>query len=471
MSAAQAQRQPAANDAPGAVSRNPATGAIIARYPFQSGAEVERTIARTHAAFLEWRAVPIAERAARFRTLAKVLEDEADSFAALITAEMGKTLSAAKAEVVKCAKTTAYYAEHGPRMLADERAPVDEAEAYISYLPIGTILGIMPWNFPIWQAVRAAVPIMLGGNAFLLKHAPNVMGCAYKLEEAFLKAGIPSGAFANLNVDTGPIEAIIADPRIAGVTLTGSVRAGSAVAALAGKALKKTVLELGGADPFIVLADADLDKAVEAGIASRFANAGQVCLAAKRFILEAPIAEAFTQKFIAAASELKVGDPTDAGTFYGPQAREDLRDELDGQVQASIREGATLLLGGHKVEGRGFFYAPTVLGNVKSGITSFDKETFGPVASMIVARDVDDAIAIANDSEFGLSSAIWTKDLDKARAIARRLETGGAFINGFTASDTRVPVGGVKKSGYGRELSHFGIREFVNAQTVWIKPD
>lgn len=474
MSAAQAQREVPVSrpgdDRPGAVSRNPATGAIIARYPFQDAGEIEATLAETHRGFLEWRDRPIAERAAVIRRLAAILEAEADAFADLVTSEMGKTLAEAKAETLKCAKTVAWFAEHGPAMLADEKAPVDDAEAYISYLPVGTILGIMPWNFPLWQAIRAGVPIMLGGNGFLLKHAPNVMGCAYKLRDAFERAGAPRGLFGVLNVDNDPIEGVIFDRRIAGVTLTGSVRAGSAVAALAGKALKKSVLELGGSDPFIVLADADLDRAVAAGIKSRMANAGQVCLAAKRFILEAPIAEAFTQKFVAAAKEARVGNPSDEATTFGPLAREDLRDTLDEQVRRSVEQGATLLAGGRKVAGDGWFYEPTVLGEVKRGITSFDEETFGPVASLIVARDEEDAIAIANDSEYGLSGNLWTADLDKARRIARRLETGGVFVNGFTASDPRVPVGGVKNSGYGRELSHFGIREFVNAQTVWIKP-
>ena len=470
MAAAQAQHMVSPSmQAPGATSRNPATGEVIAHYPFQSEAEIEETLATTHAAFLTWRAMPVDQRAAVIGRLSSVLEGEADAFAALITREMGKTLKEAKAEVLKCAKTAAYFAEHGARMLADERAPVEEREAYVSYLPIGTVLAVMPWNFPLWQAIRAGVPITLGGNAFLLKHAPNVMGCAFKLREAFEKAGAPKGLFGVLNVDNDPIEGVINDPRIAGVTLTGSVRAGSAVAGQAGKALKKSVLELGGSDPFIVLADADLDAAVEAGISSRFANAGQVCLAAKRFILEAPIAEAYTRKFVEAARKIKVGDPTDSATTFGPIAREDLRDQLHDQVKRSVEDGATIALGGKPGEGNGYFYETTVLTNVKHGVTSFDEETFGPVASMIIARDAEHAVEIANDSEFGLSSALWTRDIGKARSLARRLETGGVFINGFTASDPRVPVGGVKKSGFGRELSHFGIREFINAQTVWIE--
>jgi succinate-semialdehyde dehydrogenase len=468
--ASQAQQTFESHDVvPGATSRNPATGEIIAHYPFQTPAEVEQTLAQSHAAFLTWRALSVADRAAVQRRLGDYLERHVDRLAAIITDEMGKTRREAVAEIRKCARTANWYADHGPAMLADEPVAVDGAEAYVSYRPTGTILAIMPWNFPIWQAVRAAVPITLGGNGFLLKHAPNVMGSAYAIRDAFISAGAPDGLFGILNVDNAPIESVIDDPRIAGVTLTGSVRAGSAVAAMAGKALKKSVLELGGSDPFIVLADADLDKAVTAAITSRFANAGQVCLAAKRFILEAPIAEAFTQKFVEAARALKVGDPKDPATSFGPQARGDLRDELHAQVTRSISQGARLLLGGKPVPGRGYFYEPTVLADVKRGITSFDEEMFGPVASMIVAKDADDAVEIANDSDFGLSSAIWTRDVDKARDIARRIESGGAFVNGFTSSDPRVPVGGVKKSGYGRELSHFGIREFMNAQTVWIK--
>ncbi len=470
MSVVQPQREPIDRDnRPGAVSRNPATGEVIARYPFQRADEVEATLAQTHRAFLEWRTRPMAERAAVMKRLSEILEAEADAFADLMTSEMGKTLREAKAETLKCAKTTAWFAEHGPAMLADEKAPVEEAEAYISYLPVGIILGIMPWNFPLWQAIRAGAPIMLGGNGFLLKHAPNVMGCAYKLQRAFETAGAPRGAFGILNVDNDSVEGVIRDRRIAGVTLTGSVRAGSAVAAQAGKALKKSVLELGGSDPFIVLADADLDKAVEAAVTSRLANAGQVCLAAKRFILEAPIADAFTAKFVEAVAKAKTGHPRDGATTFGPLARHDLRDSLHEQVETSVAQGAKLLTGGKKIEGAGYYYEPTVLGDVKHGIASFDEETFGPVASLIVAKDAEDAVSIANDSAFGLSGNLWTRDLAKAREMARQLETGGVFINGFTASDPRVPVGGVKNSGYGRELSHFGIREFVNAQTVWIK--
>jgi succinate-semialdehyde dehydrogenase len=325
----------------------------------------------------------------------------------------------------------------------------------------------MPWNLPIWQVIRAAGPIMFSGNGFILKHAPNVMGSAYALQAAYEHAGFPKGLFANLNADNDTTAGVIEDPRVAAVTLTGSTRAGSAVAGTAGRALKKSLLELGGSDAFIVLADADIDAAVEAGIKARFSNTGQVCLAAKRFLLEEPIAEEFLSKFVAAARALTIGDPLDESTFMGPMARTDLRDELHGQVQRTIDAGATLLLGGHKIDGPGNFYAPTILTGVTPGMAAFDEETFGPVAAVTVVDDVEEAITLTNTSDYGLSGNVWTNDVAKAQRIARRLETGGVFINGFSASNPRVPVGGVKNSGYGRELSHFGIREFTNAQTVW----
>jgi succinate-semialdehyde dehydrogenase len=342
-------------------------------------------------------------------------------------------------------------------------------QVHVSYLPVGTILGVMPWNFPLWQVIRASGPIMLSGNGFLLKHAPNVMGSAYALQQAYEAAGFPKGLFANLNTDNETVARTIEDSRIAAVTLTGSMRAGSAVAATAGKALKRSLLELGGADAFIVLADANIDLAVKAAIEARFQNAGQVCLAAKRFILEKPIAEEFTQKFVAAARLVKAGDPFDPASTIGPMARHDLRDELHQQVEPTIEAGATLVLGGRKVEGAGNFYEPTVLTNVRPGMAAFDEETFGPVAAITVAESAEDAIALANTSDYGLGGSLWTSDIARAQRIARRLETGGVFINGFSASNARIPVGGVKKSGYGRELSHFGLREFTNAQAVWAK--
>jgi succinate-semialdehyde dehydrogenase len=453
-----------------ATSRNPATGELIATYPFQTQSEVEQLLDANGAAFRLWRATPMAERVLAYRRLAATLRERSESFAALITAEMGKTLGAARGEVEKCAATIEWIADNGPAILADEPVKVEgEDEVHVSFLPIGTVLAVMPWNFPLWQVIRASGPIMLSGNGFMLKHAPNVMGSAYALQEAYESAGFPKGLFTNLIADNETVARTIEDPRIAAVTLTGSMRAGSAVAATAGKALKKSLLELGGSDAFIVLADANIDLAVKAAVEARFQNAGQVCLAAKRFILEAPIAEQFTRKFVAAVEQLKVGDPLDSANNVGPMARADLRDELDGQVQRTLAAGATLLLGGHKIDGPGNFYAPTVLGDVAPGMAAFDEETFGPVAAITVAANAEEAIVLANTSDYGLGGSLWTQDIARAQRIARRLEAGGVFINGFPATNARIPVGGVKKSGYGRELSHFGLREFTNAQAVWAK--
>ncbi len=454
-----------------AISRNPATGALIETYPFQTADEIERMLVANDAAVEQWRAMPVADRAARYQRLAATLRDQSEALALLATAEMGKTIGESRAEIEKCAATVAWMGEHGPAVLADEPVDTDTQDrAYVSFLPIGTVLAVMPWNFAFWQVIRAAAPIMLSGNGFVLKHSPNVMGCAYALRDAYEASGFPEHLFAILNAGNDAVTTVIEDPRIAAVTVTGSMRAGSAVAATAGKALKKSLLELGGADAYIVLADADIDQAVAVGVEARFQNAGQVCLAAKRFILERPVAEEFTRKYVAAIGKVKAGDPLDPATTIGPIAREDLRDGIQDQVERSIAAGATLLVGGDKVDGPGFFYQPTVLGNVRPGMAAFDEEVFGPVAALVVAEDADDAIRLANASDYGLSSNIWTKDLERARALARRIEAGGVFVNGFTASNPRIPVGGVKKSGYGRELSHFGLREFTNAQTVWEKP-
>jgi len=454
----------------GAISRNPATGELIREYPFQSADEIETLLANNAAAAKQWRAVPMEERVACYRRLAATLRSRSETLALLATSEMGKTLASSRAEVEKCATALEWFAAHGPAILADEPVEAENGDRiYVSFLPIGSVLAVMPWNIPFWQVLRGAGPIMLSGNGFILKHSTNVMGCAYALQAAYEASGFPKHLFENLNADNDAVAKAIEDPRVSAVTLTGSTRAGSAVASTAARVVKKSLLELGGADPFIVLADANLDKAVEIGIEARFQNAGQVCIAAKRFILERPIAEEFTQKFVQAAAKVKAGDPLDAATTIGPIARDDLRDGIHEQVERSIASGAKLLLGGKKIDGPGYFYEPTVLGGVTPGMAAFDEEIFGPVAAISVADDVEHAIQLANHSEYGLSGNLWTTDLERATQIARRMETGGVFINGFSASNPKLPVGGVKQSGYGRELSHFGLREFVNAQGVWVK--
>ena len=370
--------------------------------------------------------------------------------------EMGKILAEAEAEVEKCAWEADWYAEHGPQILADAPAPTGTVEAYISYLPLGPILGIMPWNFPLWQVTRMGIPTLLAGNVLLVKHSPNTQRSSLELERMMLEAGFPEGVFQNLILKTEDIVNVINDERVQGASVTGSVRAGSAVASEAGKVIKKTVMELGGSDAFIVLEDADIPKAVAAGITGRFKNAGQICLAAKRFILVGKIADEFEEQFVKAAQAIRVGDPMDPANQMGPMARADLRDSLHKQVEGSIAAGARVLCGGKPKEGKGAFYMPTVLSGVTQGMPAFDDETFGPVAAITRVPDVDAAVDAANASQFGLSGNVWTRDVALARKMARDLYTGGVFINGVTASDPRVPVGGVKNSGYGRELSHFG---------------
>ena len=451
-----------------AISMNPANGEILQRYPFDSDAQLDRTLADNFAAFKQWRYVDLSQRAAVMSRMTDVLRQMSEPLARMITAEMGKPITQARAEVEKCAGLCQWYAEHGPALLAPEATQVPDRKARIEYRPLGPVLAVMPWNFPLWQVLRGAVPVLLAGNGYLLKPAPNVMGSAMLLHEAFAEAGVPQGLFGVLNVEPAGVSRAIADRRVAAVTVTGSVAAGSAIAAQAGAALKKCVLELGGCDPFIVLADADLDEAVNAALLGRFQNTGQVCAAAKRLIVESSILPAFIERFLAATRALKVGDPQLADTCIGPMARHDLRDELHGQVQNSIAQGAQLLLGGHPLAGPGNYYAPTVLGNVQPGMTAFDEELFGPVASIIEARDAHHALELANDSEFGLSATLWSHDAATIEYFTERLETGAVFINGYSASDARVGFGGIKKSGFGRELSHFGLREFCNAQTIWL---
>ncbi|QLT99691.1 succinate-semialdehyde dehydrogenase [Enterobacter hormaechei] len=446
-------------------SVNPATGETLAAYPWATSGDVERAIAQADTGFRQWRRDSVAHRAQKLRDLGAALRSRAEEMAQTISREMGKPIGQARAEVTKSASLCDWYAEYGPAMLRPESTQVDNA--VIEYRPLGPILAVMPWNFPLWQVLRGAVPILLAGNSYLLKHAPNVLGSAELIGKVFADAGFPEGFFGWVNATNDGVSQAINDRRIAAVTVTGSVRAGEAIGAQAGAALKKCVLELGGSDPFIVLNDADLDLAVNAAVAGRYQNTGQVCAAAKRFIVEAGVADTFTQRFVDAVKALKMGAPDEEDNYIGPMARFDLRDELHQQVQATLAEGATLLLGGEKLAGTGNFYAPTVLGDVTPQMTAFRQELFGPVAAITVANDASHALQLANDSDFGLSATVFTANDALAETFSRELECGGVFINGYSASDARVAFGGVKKSGFGRELSHFGLHEFCNVQTVW----
>jgi len=449
------------------ISRNPATGETIATYPLHSAEELEQQLAKSAGAAAVWRNSSIEQRVKVLRQLGEQLRQRQNELAQMAANEMGKPVAQARAEVLKCATLCDWYAEYGPAMIADKPAPVEGQEAWQSFRPLGVILAVMPWNFPYWQVLRGAVSMILAGNTYLLKHAPSVMGSAYLMSELFDATELPEGAFTVINVDNNGVSAAINDPRVAAVAVTGSVRAGAAIAAQAGAVLKKTVLELGGADPFIVMADADLDAAVASAVTGRYQNTGQVCMAAKRFIIEESIAPEFEARFSKAVAALKIGDPLDEETFIGPMARFDLRDELDAQVQRTLKEGARLVLGGHKIAGEGNYYAPTILADVTPEMTAFREEIFGPVAAITTARDAEHALELANNSDFGLSATVWSSNEAVATMLTERLETGAVFINGNGASDPRVAIGGVKKSGYGRELSSFGVHEFCNIQTVW----
>jgi len=448
-------------------SINPATGELIADWPWLEDTAVEAALARAQAAARPWARAGTAERGARLAAAARLLRERKSALAREITLEMGKPLAEAEAEVEKSAGNCDYVAQHGAAWLADEPVTGGPGSAsHLSFLPLGAVLSILPWNFPVWQIFRCAASALMAGNVILMKHSPNVQGCARAIAQLLADAGFPAGVFQNLNVPVETVGRIIADRRIAAVALTGSPAAGGKVASQAGAACKKSVLELGGSDAFIVLADADIDAAVQAGIRARFANCGQVCLAAKRFLVEASVAGRFGEAFAAAAKALRVGDPLDRATQIGPLARADLREGLERQVRAAVAGGARIVTGGTDRAGRGWFYEPTVLDRLDNASVAATEETFGPVAAVMTVRDADEAVSIANDSLYGLSAMLWTRDLDRARALARQLEVGGVFINMATASDSRVPVGGVKLSGYGRELGRDGIRELTNIQTV-----
>jgi acyl-CoA reductase-like NAD-dependent aldehyde dehydrogenase len=451
-------------------SLNPATEEVLATFDPYTPDELEEAVAEAQAAFLDWRERTIAEREPFMRKLAALLRERADRYGRLITLEMGKPITEAKAEIEKCAWACDYFAENAKRYLADEQVPSTARQSVVAFEPLGVVLAVMPWNFPFWQVVRFAAPALMAGNAAVLKHASNVPQCALTIEEAVRDAGFPEGLLRAVLVSGGAIEPLIADDRIRAVTLTGSSDTGSRIAELAGRALKKTVLELGGSDPFIVLADADLDAAAKIGARARNQNAGQSCIAAKRFIAERAVADDFERRFAKAVEDLVVGDPLDARTQVGPLARRDLLETLERQVDASVRMGARVLTGGERLSGKGFFYRPTVLADVTPNMPVFREETFGPVAAVLRVRDADEAVRVANDSAYGLGASIWTRDAARGDRLARRIETGSVFVNGMVASDPRLPFGGIKRSGYGRELSAFGIREFTNVQTIWIGP-
>src|SRR5690606_21107146 len=445
-------------------SVNPYTLDALYEYQSISDSELKLKLETAASTFKAWRKASFDSRSALMRAAARVLKDDKESLARTITLEMGKSLKESIAEVEKCAWACEYYAEHAAAFLADEPIETDAVNSYVRYAPLGTILAIMPWNFPFWQVFRFAAPALMAGNVCVLKHASNVLGCALLIEKVFIKAGFPVGAFQTLIVDKEQVSSLIAHPTIKAVTLTGSEGAGASVASQAGKNIKKTVLELGGSNAFIVLPDADMKAAVETGVRARMQNAGQSCIAAKRFILHRDIAEEYIHRFSEHAAKLKVGSPLDSETDMGPLARTDLADQLEEQVNQSVEAGARIVFGGTR---RDNFYFPTLLREVQPGMPAFDEELFGPVAAVTIANDDEEALQLANASTFGLGISVFTQSRERAQAFIEGSEDGAVFINGLVKSDPRLPFGGTKRSGYGRELSSHGIREFVNVKTVW----
>jgi succinate-semialdehyde dehydrogenase/glutarate-semialdehyde dehydrogenase len=447
---------------------NPTNGETLRTFEPLDDAGIDAALQRATAAFRVNRGRSFRERALRMCKAAELLDSRADALGRVITTEMGKPLKAAVAEVQKCALVCRYYAEHAERFLADEPVPTDAKRSFIRYEPLGPVLAVMPWNFPFWQVFRFAAPALMAGNVGLLKHSSNVPQSALAIEQVLHDAGFASGEFQTLLIAADQVTRLLGDERVKAATLTGSEPAGASVASTAAKHIKKTVLELGGSDPFIVMPSADLAKAVEIGVKARIVNNGQSCIAAKRFIVHEAIAAEYETKFADAMAALKVGDPFDPSTDVGPLAMPQLVDDLEAQVQRSVAAGARLLTGGHRLGEQGYFYAPTVLADIPRDAPAACEETFGPVASLFRVRDVDEAIATANDTSFGLAASVWTNDQDEMQRFIEGIETGQVFVNAMVASDPRVPFGGVKHSGFGRELGVFGIREFVNIKTIWI---
>ncbi len=449
-------------------SINPATGEMISEYREHSAPEVEKILNDVHSTWKTWKDSSFDMRSELMKNAAHILRERKENLSLLMTMEMGKLLRESMAEIEKCALVCDFYANHAAEMLADELIASDASRSFVTFQPLGVILAVMPWNFPFWQVFRFAAPAMMAGNAVALKHASNVPGCAMAIEEIFYDAGFPQDLFRSLLIPSSQVEAVISNPKIIAATLTGSEAAGSQVASTAGKHLKKMVLELGGADPFIVLEDADLESAVKTAVTARMINQGQSCIAAKRFIVMSAISRQFESALKSAFEALRIGDPLDPGTHVGPLSRPDLVDEIEQQVNASIAAGARLVTGGRRPDRIGCYYEPTILADVIKGMPVYSQETFGPVVSLITVQDEAEAILVANDSDFGLGGCVWTRDLQRGEEIARKVDTGAMFVNGMTKSDPRLPFGGIKKSGYGRELASYGIKEFVNIKTIWI---
>ncbi len=448
---------------------NPANNQLVKSFDEYSSEQVSLIIEKAQTAFLTWRETSFMERSKLMFKAASILRKSKKKYAEIMTIEMGKPITQAIAEVEKCAWVCDYYAENAESFLSEEFIQTDASESYVQFDPIGIVLAVMPWNYPFWQVLRFAAPALMAGNVALLKHASNVPMSALAIEEVFSEAGFPKNVFSTLLIGSKQVQDVIENPLVKAATLTGSEPAGKAIASYAGKVLKKTVMELGGSDPFIILNDANIAEAVKDGVTSRILNNGQSCIAAKRFIMVEDIADQFETQFVKRMKELVVGDPMDNNTELGPIAREDLLEELDWQVKETVKQGGKILTGGERVDREGAFYQPTVLSNVKKGMLAYSEELFGPVAIMIRAKDENDAIEIANDTPFGLGASIWTSDIKQAKKLTKQIDSGAVFINGFVKSDPRLPFGGVKNSGYGRELSHYGIKEFVNIKTIWIK--
>lgn len=447
---------------------NPATEEEIASYNRLPVKKALEKVAKANKTYQSWKKTTLDERATLMRKLADIFDENKEEYAQLATQEMGKIIKQSRSEIEKCALICRYYADNIHELLADEIVETEAKKSYITYQPLGVVLAVMPWNFPFYQVIRFAAPAVMTGNTGVLKHASNVQGCAFVLEEAFIKAGFPEGVFTNLNVESDDIKNIIEDKNIIAVTLTGSEPAGRSVAKIAGENLKKTVLELGGSDAYIVLEDADLEKATDLATFGRLQNNGQTCIAAKRFIVLEEIYDDFLKQFTKKMKAAKMDEPTNEEAYYGPMARIDLRDEIHEQVEKTIAQGGKLILGGKIPDRKGAYYPATILADLKPGMTAFDEELFGPVASVIKAKDENEAIELANHSSFGLGSGVITGNTERGEKIALQLEAGNSFVNKLVASDPRLPFGGIKNSGYGRELSDFGIKEFVNTKSIWI---